>query len=310
MKIVISSGHGKYVRGASGYIDEVDEARRVVNQLGTLIPEAVTFHDDTSTKQDQNLKTIVNFHNSQDRELDVSVHFNAYTKTQSAMGTEVLYVTQEDLALRVAKTISSVSGIVLHGTGVVYRPDLYFLNKTHEPAILIETCFVDSAADVEAYQDRFEQICRAIASMVPTDAVEGPFRQIGKASHFGGPEDTGVTPSEDLAWWEEIEDAMDDAPELFLSKQPPGTTGLARRLNPQSNYIAMRWDYDDWSKADLASGSILFWVKSLKTGKRVRVRPSDWGPALETGRVCDLSPGVMEKLGIETDDEVEITLCK
>ena len=29
--IVLSSGHGKYVRGASGIIDEVDEARRVVD---------------------------------------------------------------------------------------------------------------------------------------------------------------------------------------------------------------------------------------------------------------------------------------
>jgi hypothetical protein len=30
--IVISSGHGKYVRGASGLLDEVDEARRVVER--------------------------------------------------------------------------------------------------------------------------------------------------------------------------------------------------------------------------------------------------------------------------------------
>jgi N-acetylmuramoyl-L-alanine amidase len=29
-KIVISSGHGKLVRGASGILDEVNEARRVV----------------------------------------------------------------------------------------------------------------------------------------------------------------------------------------------------------------------------------------------------------------------------------------
>ena len=33
MKIVISSGHGLKVRGASGIIDEVDEARRVVKQV-------------------------------------------------------------------------------------------------------------------------------------------------------------------------------------------------------------------------------------------------------------------------------------
>ena len=32
--IVISSGHGLKVRGASGIIDEVDEARKVVDALG------------------------------------------------------------------------------------------------------------------------------------------------------------------------------------------------------------------------------------------------------------------------------------
>ena len=30
MKIVISSGHGKYIRGASGYLDEVNEALRAL----------------------------------------------------------------------------------------------------------------------------------------------------------------------------------------------------------------------------------------------------------------------------------------
>jgi hypothetical protein len=29
-RVVISSGHGLHVRGASGVLDEVDEARRVV----------------------------------------------------------------------------------------------------------------------------------------------------------------------------------------------------------------------------------------------------------------------------------------
>ena len=32
-RVVISSGHGKYVRGASGVLDEVDEARRVVEHV-------------------------------------------------------------------------------------------------------------------------------------------------------------------------------------------------------------------------------------------------------------------------------------
>jgi len=41
MKVVISSGHGKYIRGGASespippYLDEVDEARRVVGQANT-----------------------------------------------------------------------------------------------------------------------------------------------------------------------------------------------------------------------------------------------------------------------------------
>jgi len=79
VKIAMSSGHGQKVRGASGYIDEVEEARRVVERVADEMHEAgiavTTFHDNTSTTQDENLETIVNWHNSQDRDYDVSVHF-------------------------------------------------------------------------------------------------------------------------------------------------------------------------------------------------------------------------------------------
>src|SRR6516225_7973926 len=102
MRIVISSGHGKHIRGASGILDEVNEARRVVERTADLLrnydTEVVTFHDDVSTTQDENLHRIVDFHNSQQRDLDVSVHFNAYEPTTKPMGTEVLYVSQDVLA--------------------------------------------------------------------------------------------------------------------------------------------------------------------------------------------------------------------
>src|SRR5215472_22824 len=130
----------------------------------------------------------------------------------------------------------------------------------------------------------------------------------GKCSWFGGPSDTGVSPSEGLAFLYEI----DDAPELFLPYQPSGTTGLARRLDPSTSYIACRWDYDQFSKDELASGELMFWVYAPKTGKRYKARPADWGPHEEKtgGRVADLSPSLLEALGIETDDEVEITLVR
>src|SRR6516164_7816174 len=167
MKIVISSGHGKYVRGASGLIDEVDEARKVVEEVSERLAknghEVVVFHDDTSTSQNENLNTIVNFHNSQERDIDVSVHFNAYVPTDGGRGTEVLYVTQESAAAKVAQAIAAAGGLI--NRGAHYRSDLYFLNGTDEPSILIEICFVDAAADVEAYQTNFDEICKAIADV-------------------------------------------------------------------------------------------------------------------------------------------------
>jgi|SRR6516162_6212912 N-acetylmuramoyl-L-alanine amidase len=172
MKIAISSGHGKLVRGASGYLDEVDEARRVVEALADNLEavgvDVVTFHDDTSTTQSENLETIVDFHNSETRDLDVSVHFNAYQTTNNPMGCEVLYVTQDELAHEVSRAIANSGGFI--NRGAKKRTDLYFLNNTDAPAILLEVCFVDSKEDADLYRKNFEKICFMVASVArPTD---------------------------------------------------------------------------------------------------------------------------------------------
>jgi hypothetical protein len=176
MAIVISSGHGKYVRGAMFYLDEVDEARKVVERVADYLRDAgvtvKTFHDNTSTTQNQNLNTIVAYHNAQTRDLDVSVHFNAYQVTSSPMGTECLYVTQKELAYKVSAAIAGAGGFI--DRGAKYRSDLFFLNNTEQPAILIETCFVDSRADADLYRANFVDICAAIAEAIGGVSVEEP----------------------------------------------------------------------------------------------------------------------------------------
>jgi N-acetylmuramoyl-L-alanine amidase len=165
--VVISSGHGKYVSGAVGILNEVNEARRVVDRVAELLQErgtdVITFHDDTSKDQSTNLNTIVKAHNAQERELDVSVHFNAYQTTDKPMGTECLYVSQPELAAVIAEAIADCGFI---NRGAKKRTDLAFLNNTNEPAILIEVCFVDSKADAEIYNREFEKICVHIANVL------------------------------------------------------------------------------------------------------------------------------------------------
>ena len=164
----LSSGHGKYIRGASGYpvppqLDEVDQARVVVEEVAEYLRLAgdtvYTFHDNTSHDQNTNLHTITNWHNSKTRDYDVSVHFNAYDG--SAHGCEVLYVSQEALAAKVSEAISEAGDFT--NRGAKYRSDLYVLNNTEMPAVLIETCFCDNTSDSNKYNENLDTICRMIA---------------------------------------------------------------------------------------------------------------------------------------------------
>lgn len=166
--IVISSGHGGKVAGAIGILNEHNEAVRVVEkvaeyllQLGVTVH---TFHDNVSTTQGQNLAAIVNYHNSQSRDLDISVHFNASSRTDQPRGTEVLFYDNASLASSVAGAISSASG--LKNRGPKQDKGLYFLRNTKKPAVLIEVCFVDSSADANIYNTHFDDICKAIAETV------------------------------------------------------------------------------------------------------------------------------------------------
>jgi hypothetical protein len=180
MKLAISSGHGKYIRGAAGspvppQCDEVDEVRKIVDRVTQILNDGgvptVKFHDNTSHDQDTNLKTIVGWHNKQTRDLDCSVHLNA---TPGAHGTEVWYATQADLAAKVSLAIADAGGFTNRGAK---KNGLYFLNNTAKPAILIETFFCDSSSDCNLYRQHFEAICHAIAASIAGKALEKPPEQ-------------------------------------------------------------------------------------------------------------------------------------
>lgn len=168
-KYVASSGHALKVRGANGYIDEVDEARRVVNEVDNILKteyngDGYVFHDDTSTSQSQNLRTITNYHNSKERRLDLSVHFNA-SASSAASGVEVLHFGGHTrIAAKLSKGISVALGLADRGQKV--RKDLYVLKNTNRPALLLEVCFVSSKKDADAYKRNFDKLCHAIADFV------------------------------------------------------------------------------------------------------------------------------------------------
>lgn len=163
-QVNISSGHSINCQGAVDIINEVTEAKKVVDRVYDIIKasgKACYKYHDTSSSSSQNLVNIVNWHNGFKDGVDVSIHFNAYTHIDKAMGTEVCYYSQPTLAKEVSKNIANAGGFI--DRGAKQRTGLYFLKHTNKPAILIEVCFVDSVKDVELYKANFENICQAIA---------------------------------------------------------------------------------------------------------------------------------------------------
>ncbi|MGZ9868098.1 N-acetylmuramoyl-L-alanine amidase [Priestia endophytica] len=173
-KLTISSGHSLRCRGASGFLDEVNEARRVVDQVTKYLRQlGVTvnvFHDNASTNQNTNLKTIVAHHNGTVRDMDISVHFNA--SGGKGTGSEVFYYDKKELAAGLSKAIADALGI--KDRGAKNGKGLYFVKSTKKPALLLEICFVDNKTDEVAYNQNFDKMCRAIAEFLSCRKLSNP----------------------------------------------------------------------------------------------------------------------------------------
>lgn len=295
MKVVISSGHGKYIRGASGYLDEVDEARKVVDWTAMLMRKAgaqvIVFHDDVSTSQSENLDRIVDFHNAQTRDLDISVHFNAYETTSKPMGCEVLYTSQNgyEVADVVVDAIVDASGLI--NRGPKERNDLAFLNGTEETAVLIETCFVDSQADADIYHDKFEAICEAISGSVlhgeaerppepPPDVGEQVVMAIANASAISdyawkdrGVAPIGYTQGFALAWAQAVRKHLEDDP--VVMEMAKANTG-----NEEIDVLA--WYADEFDDLGMRNA-----VAGLDTLRHLFVLLMGLGMRESSGRHCE-----------------------
>ncbi len=167
--ITISPGHWHIGTGTSDIIDEVIEARKVVDGVAwQLTRRGIKVHkvvDTTSNNQQENLHYLVRAHNATTRQIDVSIHFNAVAgRRQEGIGTEVLFRHDTLLATHLVNKIAEVSS--LKNRGAKRRLDIAFLNGVSKRAVLIEICFVNSVADVALYQQYEKQICKAIADVL------------------------------------------------------------------------------------------------------------------------------------------------
>ena len=168
-KYNVHGGHNKKVPGASEYLDEVAEDRKVKNAVIQYLKAAghtaYDCTDDAGTTQSKNLANIVVKCNAHTVTLDISIHLNAGGGT----GCEVYYTSSKGkpYAKKVSAAVAKTLGI--KDRGAKESDTLYVLNHTKSPAILVECCFVDNKTDQKAWNA--EKCAKAIVEAVTGKAV-------------------------------------------------------------------------------------------------------------------------------------------
>ncbi|MDO5785274.1 MAG: N-acetylmuramoyl-L-alanine amidase [Eubacteriales bacterium] len=177
MKLNVHAGHnpaGKIACGATGILDESKENRRVKGYLiDFLRTQGHTVYDCTcnnGTSQNDVLKKIVDKCNAHSGiSCDISLHLNA----GGGHGSECEIYGTGGNAEKYAKKIQSaiVKRTGYTNRGVKVRKDLYVLRKTNAPAVLVECCFVDSAADAKRWnpQTMAAAICEGLTGVNPLE---------------------------------------------------------------------------------------------------------------------------------------------
>ena len=169
-KYNVHGGHNRKVPGASKYLDEVTEDRKVKDAVIKYLRAAghtvYDCTDDAGTTQSKNLANIVAKCNAHSGiTLDISIHLNAGGGT----GCEVYYTSSKGktYAGKVSAAVAKALGI--KDRGAKESDTLYVLNHTKAPAILIECCFVDNKTDKDAWN--VDKCAKAIVEAITGKAV-------------------------------------------------------------------------------------------------------------------------------------------
>lgn len=155
--LAIDIGHNvSYDTGAVGIRKEDDLNRLVGNALISKLRErgikVVNCTPNTAKSLNDSLYQRAITANNSGATLFVSIHHNA---CPGGYGSEVLCIKnnyQGGLSRKVGEAIlNELSSLGLKNRGVKDRRDLYVINNTSMPALIVECAFVDSSSDMKNY---------------------------------------------------------------------------------------------------------------------------------------------------------------
>lgn len=188
-KVTVHAGHnkhGKIACGASDYIDESKETRIICRKVIRIFRKnkIAAVNCTVNNGKSQN-DVLVKIKNKIEKVLgvclNISLHMNACKHSKAdgrTKGVEVCVCpvagddadytkTKKTMKYRVAQLVcKEIAKLGFTNRGVKFRTDLYILNRTSKPAILIEICFVDDQDDAKLYKQNKDAVAQAIVKAV------------------------------------------------------------------------------------------------------------------------------------------------
>lgn len=174
----LHAGHNpdrKTAHGAVGLIKESTEARWIAKKIKKILrKKGIIVYDCTcnnGVSQLDVLKKIVKKCNAHRADLDISIHFNSGRNDPTGDGriggTEVLMKKRKGIRKTAGNLICrQMEKIGFTNRGIKVSENLYFLNHTKAPAILVEVCFVDDKDDVKRYKAKKSAVAKGIAKAI------------------------------------------------------------------------------------------------------------------------------------------------
>ncbi len=172
---MLDAGHGGYEPGAiyNGR-QEKDDNLALTLALGNQLEEngyEVVYTRTTDMYESPFEKAMEA--NASGADLFISIHRNAFPTPNTASGVESLVYDKTGIKYEIAEAIDQkLAEVGFVDLGVKERPNLVVLKRTNMPAVLVEVGFIDSDDDNALFDEKFDEIAKAIADGI-IEVVEG-----------------------------------------------------------------------------------------------------------------------------------------
>ncbi len=164
--IVLDAGHGGVNPGATyNGRQEKDDALALTLAVGNILEANgmdVYYTRTTDIYESPYQKAMEA--NAVGADYFVSIHRNSSPYPNQYTGIESLVYNRYGEAARLAENINArLEEVGFVNQGVNERPNLVVLNRTQMPSVLVEVGFINTDADNQLFDERFDEIAQAIA---------------------------------------------------------------------------------------------------------------------------------------------------